>query len=209
MAKKKAKKPSYADSTYLKQISYYRKLAADYNADDTRKRAEVGSYYGSVGTADKKTAVKDKKGKQVYDSKSTGFKYVNVKKKVNGKWRTVKVPKTQYKKTARTKTTKGKAATEGVYQKELRDQRSKDTVDIADDYAARGMIHSGLYAQKRGDYEKEFGKQMAEQNRQKSKQYGDLASSRTSFNRQQELEREQAKQDAIRRRAQKAGNFLA
>lgn len=205
MAKKK--KASYADSTYLKQISYYKKLAADYNADDTRKRAEVGSYYGGVASPEKRAAGSwqtTKKRTKGHWTKKKGKKvwqpvYKNVPVMKNGKkvWQKGKV------------TQKAKAATEGVYQKELREQRSKDTVDIADDYAARGMIHSGLYAQKRGDYEKEFGKQMTEQGRQKSKQYGDLASSRTSFNRQQELEREQAKQDAIRRRAQKAGNFLA
>lgn len=205
MAKKKA---SYADSTYEKQIAYYNKLKADFAAQQTRQRGEVGAYYGTEATANKTKYLKDKKGKQLYDYKRLGFKYAWQKKKVNGKWKNVKYAKPTYQKTARKQVTKGKAATEGVYQKELRESRTRDTRDIQDDYAARGMIHSGLYAQKRGDYETEFGKQMTEQSRQKSKQYSQLGEENRSFGREQELQREQARLEAIRRRAAKTGQFL-
>lgn len=246
----KPKTPAWQDSTYQKQMSYYKKLAGDFGAEETRKKADVGTYYGTLGTADtkkavtrtinkrvkvpvKKRKVKAKKGHIGYVNDTVGYKYVNkkstenvydTKKSFTGKYNTVKKtridPKTKKKiaytvkepvykttKSQRYKVTKGKAATEGLYQKELKDQRSKDTVDIADDYAARGIIHSGLYAQKRGDYEKEYGKQLGEVNRQRSKQYGDIASERRQFNREQELQKENARLDAIRRRAAKTGNI--
>lgn len=92
-------------------------------------------------------------------------------------------------------------ASEGLYHKELAEARDKDKVDIADDYAARGMIRSGLYAQKQGDYEKEYGKQVAETNRQKASRYAELDEENRSFLNNQELEREQARLEAVRRRA--------
>jgi len=225
-AKPKAKAPAYADSTYNKQISYYNKLLADFNAQQTRSTSDAGTYYGNQATADTKTAVKDKKGKQIYDIKKqlSGTKnqtkqVVTGHKKIKKGGKTVNVPvyktvntgkKTNiYKttKTARNKITKGKSATAGLYQNELATSRGKDLTSIADDYAARGMIHSGLYAQKRGDYETEYGKQLAETNRQKTKQYGDLAAEKTQFTREQELQREQARLEAVRRRAALSGNL--
>lgn len=96
-------------------------------------------------------------------------------------------------------------ATEGLYQKELAEARVRDKADITDDYAARGVLHSGLYAQKQGDYEKEYGKQVAETNRQKASKYADLAEENRDFLNQQELDREQARLDAVRRKAAKLG----
>lgn len=228
--KKAAAAPNYADSTYNKQISYYNKLLADFNAQQTRQTNDTGTYYGNLARGDTKTAVKDKKGKQIFDTKKQllGFKNDTKKTKTGSKWvtTTVKGKKVKKKvdvftnvptgkhhnvykttKTGRTKTTKGSAATQGLYQKELATTRGKDLTSIADDYAARGMIHSGLYAQKRGDYETEYGKQLAETNRQKTKQYGDISAEKTQFTREQELQREQAKLEAIRRRAALSGSL--
>lgn len=221
MAKKK-KKPAWQDSTYEKQMSYYKKVASDFAAEETRKKADVGDYYGTLATPDKKEVVyktvKDKKGKKkkvpVYDTKKTftGKYKEQWKTYKDSRGRTYKrkekVPVYDVKKVKRTKVTKkGTKATEGLYQKELREQRTRDLSDIADDYAARGIIRSGLYAQKRGDYEKEFGKQLAETNRQKSKQYADIAAERRQFEREQELQKEQARLEAIRRRAARTGEL--
>lgn len=96
-------------------------------------------------------------------------------------------------------------ASEGLYHKELAEARDKDKVDIADDYAARGMIRSGLYAQKQGDYEKEYGKQVAETNRQKARKYAEIDEEERDFIGQQELEKEQARLEAVRRRAARTG----
>lgn len=96
-------------------------------------------------------------------------------------------------------------ASEGLYHKELAEARLKDKSDITDDYAARGVLRSGLYAQKQGDYEKEYGKQVAETNRQKASRYAELDEENRDFLNQQELEKEQARLEAVRRRAAKTG----
>src|SRR5690349_7596809 len=64
MAKKK-KTPAWQDSTYKKQISYYDKLKSDYDAEETRKKGDVGTYYGTLGVAGKKTPVTEKYWRQV------------------------------------------------------------------------------------------------------------------------------------------------
>lgn len=99
-------------------------------------------------------------------------------------------------------------ASEGLYQKELAEARLKDKSDITDDYAARGVLHSGLYAQKQGDYEKEYGKQVAETNRQKASKYADLAEENRDFMTDQELQKEQARLEAVRRRAARTGKVV-
>lgn len=104
-------------------------------------------------------------------------------------------------KTPKYKVTPGVKATEGVYQRELRDTRTKDLGDIRNDYSARGLLRSGLYAQKNSDYEKEFGKQMAEISRKKASTYGQLGTEKRQFGREQEIQKEQARLEAARRRA--------
>lgn len=209
-----AKKPAWQDSTYDKQISYYKKLLADFLAQEARKQAELGVYFGTLGTADKTEDVK-KGGKPVYKTQRyyTGKRIpftVNVYDpfaKKRNIYQSTK-PEIKTKKIKQTKTTKGKTPTEGLYQKELREQRIRDLSDIRSDYGARGLIHSGLFAQKTGDYEKEFGKQLSEINRQRSKQFSDLADLRLAFQREQELQKENARLDAIRRRAAKTGSLI-
>jgi len=189
----KPKKPAWQDSTYLKQISFYDKLKTDYAAEELRKKNELATYYGTEGVADKKV----QKG-TVKQRTLVGWK------KVKGK----RVPVFKVKTKPLNVVEKGKPPTEGLYQRELREQRLKDLQDILDDYASRGILRSGLYAQKRGDYETEFGKQLSETNRQRLKQYGDLAAEARQFAREQELQREQARLDAIRRRAAETGQLV-
>lgn len=212
MAKKKT--PAWQDSTYQKQISYYKKLLADFLAQETRRKNEVGAYYGTLGTPDKKTA-KKKNGKYVYKTvrQKTGKRIpitVSVwdpKAKRRNTYRTTK-PEIKTTRVKQYITEKGLDPTEGLYQRELREQRTKDKQDIQSDYGARGLIHSGLYAKKQSDYETEFGKQLAELNRQRSKQYSDIAAEHLAFLREQELQKENARLEAIRRRAAKTGSFL-
>lgn len=193
-----AKRPVWQDSTYDKQISYYRKLLSDFLAQETRKKADVGTYYGTLGTPDKTKMEKQWLAhtvKPVYRKTKSG-------KKVFVGWKRARAWN------IKPKTKKGKAPTEGLYQQELRAQRERDLRDISSDFGARGLIHSGLYGQKRADYETEFGKQLAEINRQRSKLYQDIAAERTAFEREQELQKENARLEAIRRRAAKTGQIL-
>lgn len=102
----------------------------------------------------------------------------------------------------------GSKASEGLFHKELAEAREKDKSDITDDYAARGVLRSGLYAQKQGDYEKEYGKQVAETNRQKASKYAQIDEDERDFINQQELEKEQARLEAVRRRAARTGKVV-
>ncbi len=112
------------------------------------------------------------------------------------------------KRSQRYRTVGKRNATEGLYQRQLRETRSKDLNDIKDDYAARGVLRSGMYAGKTADYDKEFGKQLGELNSKKKSSYSQLSSERRTFNREQELQKEQARLEAIRRRAARTGSFL-
>lgn len=207
-----AKAPNWQDSTYQKQISYYNKLAADFAAEEARKKAEVGTYYGTLGTPTTYTYGTYKS----YYTKKNG-KWVKRKKPANVQLNQYyhdskgKVKKDKYgnpiKRARKGVLKKGSNPTEGLYMSELRNQRGKDLSDIADDYAARGIMRSGLYAKKLGDYNTEFGKQLDELYRQRSKQYGDIAADRRSFDEENSLQRENARLDAIRRRAALTGQI--
>lgn len=388
MSKKKPKKPavkvpsapSYEDATYQRQLGYYKKLEADYGAEETRKRGDISTYYGTEGVLGKKTkeavkktvkfkkatpvtkaqaaklasykrriqkhrkkghkdVVTDLKGERSYYKKKAhvgeaGYnpftkeekaKYANYKKyatpkkaaeylksatgtrfgtrkedvydiKTHSKKIEIKKDilkrdklsakqRAKYKKIAATRPSKaaefkeyakthhklnaaerraykllvakgnpkkaGKAArsfrelagrnkvayrvptgkfktkkwttrsqrfrtymkgakpaTEGLYQRELRESRTKDLKDIRDDYAARGILRSGLYAKRTADYEKEFGKQLGEMNRKRKSSYQELGQQRATFLREQSIQKEQARLEAIRRRAARTGAFL-
>jgi hypothetical protein len=89
----------------------------------------------------------------------------------------------------------------GVAQKGLEDQRTKDLRDILYNYAGRGMLHSGTYATGRGEYETEYGKQLGELTRQKTRGLTNLSAEKTKFQGEQTLAKQEAKEEAIRRRA--------
>lgn len=207
-----AKKPAApsTDSTYQRQIDYFNKLAADFKADQVRKTAELASMYGTqaVPQVTRKSPF--------YNIKTKTVRKVGPKGKVRRKkvrYTTpvlVKDPKTgkMVQKYANNIVKKGKAATGGVYQRDLADTRKKDLEGVKDDYAARGILHSGIYARKNSDYETEYGKQVAEVTRKKTTGYADIASEARQFNRDQQLQKEQARLEAARRRAAQTGSFL-
>ena len=65
------------------------------------------------------------------------------------------------------------------------------------------MLHSGTYATGRGEYETEYGKQASELERQKTKGLTNLSAEKTKFTGEQTLAKQEAKEEAIRRRAAK------
>lgn len=93
----------------------------------------------------------------------------------------------------------------GYAQKTAGDQKTQDLGNIADDFAARGIVRSGVYGQKVGDYNTQFGKQQGELTRQYNNQLTDFTSGYNDFLRQQQLQKETARDAAIRRRAAKLG----
>lgn len=85
------------------------------------------------------------------------------------------------------------------------DQRIKDLDLIEDDYGARGLLTSGLYAKAVGDYETEFNQRMEELARRQQEAMGGLQQEEGTFRSQQQLKEQAAKEAAIRRRAEQFG----
>lgn len=84
-------------------------------------------------------------------------------------------------------------------------QGAQDREDQQNDYAGRGVLHSGVYAKALGNYNTQFNQRMKALTTGQSDKLADLASQYSNFNRQLTLEKNNAKQDAIRRRAQQLG----
>lgn len=90
-------------------------------------------------------------------------------------------------------------------QRSLNRQGAQDRMDQQNDFAGRGILHSGVFAQALGNYNTDFNSRVKALTTGKSDQLGDLQQQRNSFLRQLQLESDAAKQDAIRRRAAKLG----
>lgn len=90
-------------------------------------------------------------------------------------------------------------------QRTLNRQGAQDRVDQQNDFAGRGILRSGVFAKALGDYNTEFNTRLKALTTGQTDQVGDLSSQRTSFLRQLAMEMNNAKQDAIRRRAAKLG----
>lgn len=90
-------------------------------------------------------------------------------------------------------------------QRSLNLQGTQDRDDQQNDFAGRGILHSGVFAKALGDYNTQFNQRMRALTTGKADKLGDLGTQRTNFLRQTGLEKNNAKQDAIRRRAQQLG----
>lgn len=93
----------------------------------------------------------------------------------------------------------------GLSQKAMGDQKVKDLDLLEDDYSARGLVRSGLYGQAVGDYEREFNERMAQLARAQQEAMGMLTNEQSQFQSQQKLREQQAREEAIRRRAEQYG----
>lgn len=101
---------------------------------------------------------------------------------------------------------KTRAGTEyGYSQRTMGLQKDQDLRDIMDDAAARGIVTSGVYGQRVGDYNTSYNEQLAELGRQYNSQLDDFSSALRDFGRQQSLQREAARTAALRRRSAKLG----
>lgn len=87
----------------------------------------------------------------------------------------------------------------------LNRQGAQDRLDQQNDFAGRGILHSGVFAKALGDYNTDFNSRVKALTTGKTDQIGDLGAQKTSFLRQLMLEMNNAKEDAIRRRAAKLG----
>lgn len=87
----------------------------------------------------------------------------------------------------------------------LNRQGVQDRLDQQNDFAGRGILHSGVFAKALGDYNTDFNAKMAQLTNGRTDQLGDLGSQRKSFLSQLQIEMNNAKQDALRRRAANLG----
>lgn len=93
---------------------------------------------------------------------------------------------------------------EGDYQNQLRDlgtARTQGLEDLTDDFAGRGLLRSGLYADADSDLRTDFTRRETDLGADRTKFLGDLETGKTNFTREQQLTEQRAKADAIARRA--------
>lgn len=90
-------------------------------------------------------------------------------------------------------------------EKTLKDQRVSDLETLKNDFASRGLLTSGLYANELGDYENEFNQQLANLTRGRTESLSNIGRELSNFQSEQNLAKQRAREEAIRRRAAKYG----
>lgn len=98
--------------------------------------------------------------------------------------------------------TRGEAKTQfGQTTEQLEEDRVRQLERMRDEFAARGLIHSGLFGQEQGRFQEAFQEQMQQLEQQQAALLADLVDQETNTRRQQEQAREIARQEALSRRA--------
>lgn len=93
----------------------------------------------------------------------------------------------------------------GTSKKAMEDQKVKDLLSLQDDYGARGVLRSGLYGKAVGDYNTEFGNRMTELGNKQTQALDALNQETNRYSSQQELQKQAAREEAIRRRSAQYG----
>jgi hypothetical protein len=75
--------------------------------------------------------------------------------------------------------------------------------DLRQEFASRGLIQSGLYGEEQGKFQQKFGEQMTALQQQQTALLSDLLGQETNYRRENDLSLQNAKQEALLRRAQK------
>jgi hypothetical protein len=108
---------------------------------------------------------------------------------------------------ARQKTEKTRAQLDfGEANREMDQQKDQDLESIREDFAARGILNSGVYGTRVGDYNAEFNENVASLARRFNDQMIDFEDALRMFQSEQDSTLEAAKQAAIRRRAEALAN---
>lgn len=87
--------------------------------------------------------------------------------------------------------------------KNMADQRTRDLEALKNDYASRGLLQSGLYGERVGQYETDYNKNVADLETQRQRLLQDIGTEQTNFQREQDLEKQRARQAAAQRRTAK------
>jgi len=104
--------------------------------------------------------------------------------------------------------TRRRGSIEGEYDlssKAMNDQKGIDLNNLEADYGARGMLRSGLYGKAVGDYNTEFDTRMTDLTRREKEALGQLDQEKGRYTSQQDLQKQAAREQAIRRRAEQYG----
>lgn len=83
--------------------------------------------------------------------------------------------------------------------------RERQLEALRNEFASRGLIHSGVYANEQGDFQEDFLRQMEQLEQANASLMNDLLSQETNYKREHELALEAARQEALARRAARYG----
>lgn len=81
--------------------------------------------------------------------------------------------------------------------------RVQQLADLENEFASRGLINSGLYGEEQGRFQNQFAEQMRALQQQQTALLADLLGQEKNYRRESDLALEQARQEAIARRAAK------
>lgn len=81
--------------------------------------------------------------------------------------------------------------------------RTQQLSDLENEFASRGLIQSGLYGEEQGKFQQQFTDQLNALGQQQTGLLGDLMSQENNYKRENDLALQQAKQEALARRAAK------
>lgn len=85
----------------------------------------------------------------------------------------------------------------------MEQDRTMQLEDLRDEFASRGLINSGLFAEEQGNFQKKYAEQLQTLDQQQAALLADLLQQETNFKREQELALKAAQQEAAQRRAAK------
>jgi hypothetical protein len=99
---------------------------------------------------------------------------------------------------------KGEAGTQYTQTRSgMESDRTDQLESLRNEFASRGLINSGLYAEEQGNFQKKFTDQLTALDQQQSGLMADLLSQENNAKREQDLALQAAKQEALARRAAK------
>lgn len=87
----------------------------------------------------------------------------------------------------------------------MQQQKEVDLRNMEADWAGRGLLRSGLYANAQGDYNKEFDQRVSELLSGRDRALAQLTQEQNAFKTQQELDQQAAREAALRRKASGLG----
>lgn len=83
--------------------------------------------------------------------------------------------------------------------------RERQLEALRNEFASRGLIHSGVYANEQSEFQEDFLRQMEQLEQAQGSLMNDLLSQETNYKREHQLALEAARQEALARRAARYG----